>query len=293
METKEIKEVKVLQNKTITLRPIVRGREFAPKDSKHDGRFMYTGCRERFHLAKNEDTGSFINVFEPGEIEAFEKLLNKKPGELSLYNRNSPFWAKMWVELDRTAKTFNLNDPIHALRFKILKSYPNKIAPNWESRENLPSYKWAIIDEDYIDIEDNKKADAMQKAMTLYFEIKKSKKKMSDVLRLLGKKLPESYDTEFLDKEIMKIISQVEKTTGVLSINDFISAASDPQISEKIFILNAIEAKAIISTGGEYRDADTNALLGRNMKTVVDHFSDPLYQEDKLLIEEKIKRAGK
>ena len=128
--------------------------------------------------------------------------------------------------------------------------------------------------------------------MTLFFEIKKSQKKMADILRLMGKKLPETYTKDWLETEISKIIAQTEKAKGVLSIKDFITTASDPQITEKIFVMDAIMAKAIVSNSGEFRDADTNALLGKSLQSVVDHYSDPLYQEDKLLIQEKIKRAN-
>ena len=292
METKvKEKEVKILEHKKVTIKTIVRGRPFYKKG--HDGEFMFTGCRERFTLPFVKNTNSFVNIFKPGEQEAFEKALNRPKGDLSLYDRKSPFWAKTWVELTKEDLTLDLSIPTHALQVRILKANKDIVAPDWASRNFKPSYKWAVIDEDTVFDEENKKAADMQKAMGLFFEIKKSQKQMSDVLRLMGNKMPVSYTKDWLETQISKAIAQTEKISGILNIKDFIETASDPQISEKIFVMDAIEAKTIVAFSGEFRDMETNALLGKSMQSVVDHYADPLYQEDKLLIQEKIKRAGK
>ena len=148
METTVKEEVKILINKKITIKPIHRERPFFNKD--HDGRFMFTGCKERFTLPFVKSTNSFVNIFKPGEQEAFEKALNRKPGDLSLYDRKSVFWAKTWVELDKTELTLDLSIPTHAIQYKILLANKDIIAPNWASRNYKPSYKWGIIDEDNV-----------------------------------------------------------------------------------------------------------------------------------------------
>lgn len=286
---------KVLSTKKVKLKPIIRGRSFAPAGGKHDGTFMFTGCKERFTLKQDQNTGGFINIFKDGEQEAFETLLNLKPGDLSLYNRKSKFWAKFWIELDKSELTLDLTEPVHALRLKVAKSYNDIIAPNWESRKYKPSYKWAVVDEEEVIEKENKLANRMLDAMTLFQKIQKSQKQMLDTLRLMDKKPDPSVNKDWLQKELTKIIAQVEKTPGTPNIDDFIKAASDPQASDKIFVLDAMDAGIIITDreGGGFREVDSNRLLGKSLQSVVDHYSDPLYQEDKLLIEEKIKRANR
>ncbi len=293
METKEIKEVQILKNKKVIIKPIVRGKAFASKDSRHDGKFMYTGCKERFTLAQDSDTGSFVNTFEKGELDFFEKELGVEKGKMSLYKRKSEFWGKTWVELDKNDAILNLNNPIHLLRLRILQSYKDVIAPSWDQRDDKPSYKWAIVDERTTIEKESKLADKMLKAMTLFQSVQKSQKQMVDILRLMDKKPDKKATKDFLQKELTKIIAQVEKTPGSANIDDFISAASDPQSSEKIFVFDAIEAKAIMidRVSNEFREIESNKLLGRSLQGVVDHYSDPMFQEERLLIEEKIKRS--
>jgi len=295
METKEVIGVKILQNKKVTIKPIIRGRAFASKESKHDGKFMFTGCKERFTLKQDKNTGAFVNVFAEGEREAFEKELQLESGELSLYKRKSPFWAKFWVELDKNPKVLDLNLPVHALQLKVLQSYTDIIAPDWDSREFKPSYKWAIVDEDAVIEKESKLANRMLEAMTLFQGIQKSQKQMLDVLRLLDKKPDRSANKDFLQKEITKVIAQIEKIPGSSNIDDFIKAASDKQASDKIFVLDALDAKVIVvdRTSNEFRELESNKLLGKSLQGVVDHYGDPMYQEDRLLIEEKIKRANR
>lgn len=294
MTVKEARE-KVLSTKKVKLRPIVRGRSFAPETGKHDGKFMFTGCKERFTLKQDANTGGFVNIFKDGEQEAFETLLNLKPGELSLYNRKSPFWAKFWIELDKNELPLDLTEPVHALRLKVVQSYSDIIAPDWESRKYKPSYKWAVVDEEVVVEKENKLANRMLEAMTLFQKIQNSQKQMLDTLRLMDKKPDPSAKKDWLQKELTKIISQVEKTPGIPNIDDFIKSASDPQASDKIFVLDAMDAGVIVTDreSGSFREVDSNRLLGKSLQSVVDHYADAMFQEDKLLIEEKIKRANR
>lgn len=282
---------KVLEDKKITIRPIMRKRSFTPKG--HDGEFMYTGCNEGFPLPYISSTSSLANIFKEGEQEAFEELLSLEKGSLSIHKRKGGFWSKEHVNLSKEELTLDLMNPRHALWLRMLKAWKNKIAPSWNARNAKPSYKWAIVDSDEIIKTDSQKAQTTLKAASLFGDIQNSNKKMVDILRLLGKKPPVDSKKEFLQGEIGKMMSQTEKVKGVLDIHDFIKAASDPQAAEKIFVLDAMVAGAIKEEDGTYRDTETQAALGRSMQATVDYFADPSHQEDKIMIAEKIKRFNR
>jgi hypothetical protein len=284
-------KVKVLEDKKVKIKPIVRNRPFFSKT--HDGRFMFSGCKEDFTLPFINSTNSLASIFGEGEQEEFERLLNRKKGDLSIYDRKNLFWAKFIVSLTKNETTLDLNNPVHALQFRVLKANKDIIAPSWQERFDRPSYKWAIIDEKTVIEEEDKRAVKMESAMDLFSEIKKSQTRMLNVLRLLEKKPARDANKEWLKKELTKVIAQIEKTAGMPNIDDFIKAASDPQASEKIFVLDAIEANIIKASGGEFREVDSGRLIGKSLQAAVDHYADPLYQEDKLLIEEKIKRSNR
>lgn len=283
--------VKITEDKKIELKPIVRKRPFYSKG--HDGEFMFTGCKQGYTLPYMVRSGSFVKIFKDGEQEAFETELNKQPGALSLYNRKSEFWTNFSINIGKEGITLDLNNPIHALQYKIVKANKDYFAPSWAERFHKKSYKYAIIDDDITIEEENKSVIELQKSMELFSEIKNSKQKMSNVLRLLKKKVPATAEKDWLNKELIKIISNDDKVKGIPSRKDFINAAEDKLIDSKVFILDAIDANAIITVEGAFRQADNNSLIGRSLQDAVDHYNNPEYQEDKILIQERIKRANK
>jgi hypothetical protein len=99
------KKIKVLQNKKVILKPIEKERPFYKKG--HDGEFMFSGCKERFTLPFSQSLNSFIQIFEKGEQEAFEELLQKKPGELNTYTRKNSFWNDFYVDLEKIETYMN------------------------------------------------------------------------------------------------------------------------------------------------------------------------------------------
>lgn len=293
MDTKERLQITVLEDKKIKIEPIIRKHPFFREG--HDGQFMFTGCRQRYSLPYVTSTSSYVNIFDKDkrEQEQFEELLNKEPKALSLYNRKSTFWSKFWFEIGKEGTTLDLNNPVHALQFKLIKANKDYFAPSWGERFNRPSYKYAIVDSKAVVEEENKSAVRFEKAMDLFQEMKKSKTKLFNTLRLLDKKPSETMSIEQLKADISKIINQTEKLVGTPNIDDFIRAASDPQSVSKIFVLDAIDAKAINVDQGEFRQTNDNRLVGKSLQEVVDHYDDAQFQEDKILIMEKIKRANK
>lgn len=287
--------MKITEDKKIRLRPILRSS--GKFKNGHDGQFMFTKCKHRISLPFSTSENSYVNIFGRGEDgvkvqAAFEEALNKKPGTMSLYDRKSKFWGSTWVELDKNEKVLDLNNPVHALQLKILKANKRLIAPTWAERLDLPSYKWAIYDEEVAVKEGNKLATKKVDAHSLLLEMGNSETRMTNVLRLLGKKVDKGADKQFLKVELAKIIEQTESAPGMPNIDSFISAASDKQTDDKIFILDAIDAKLISLSGGEYRDVEDGKLLGKSLQAVVDYYSDLSNQEEKLLKQEQIKRTN-
>lgn len=288
------KEIKILEDKRVIIRPIVKPSGFYPKG--HDGEFMYTGCNTRFTLPYERKTHSFAKIFGDDPQEAkiiqreFEKELSKKEGELNLYDRNNKNWTSLYVELDKNETVLDLSNAIHALQYRILKANRYIIAPSWESRFERGSYQWALCDPEIVEKEDSRKGDLILKATELLGKIQNSETQMSNILRLLDKKIPKGVTKDWLKNEIAKMFTQIEKTAGVLSIHDFINTASDPRLSDKIFVMDALDAKAVVLEDGVFKNAETGDLLGKSLESVVEYFNDNANQNDKLLISNKIKR---
>lgn len=282
----------ITSNKTIEVRPIKRTRPFFKAD--HDGAFMFSGTYKEYTLPYINDTRSYANPFEsPEEQEEFERVLQLAPGALSINNRNSDFWSTFKVKLSKEGKVLDLNYPMHVLEYRVLKANTKRICPNWEDRNRNSAYEFALIDKDVEEVNDIKDAERNLRAMELFIKMRKSNKKMYDILRVLGKKLPKeaSVNTSQLIKEIDQIIAEKSKVGGVLNIDDFIEAAEDPKLSLKVFVLDAIEIGEIEVSKGVYKIASSQTAIGRNLSEAVDYFDSIKGREDKLLIEQRLEMA--
>lgn len=282
----------ITSNKTIEVRPIKRTRPFFKAD--HDGAFMFSGTYKEYTLPYINDTRSYANPFEsPEEQEEFERVLQLAPGALSVNNRNSDFWSTFKVQLSKEGKVLDLNYPMHVLEYRVLKANTKRICPNWEDRNRNSAYEFALIDKDVEEVNDIKDAERNLRAMELFIKMRKSNKKMYDILRVLGKKLPKeaSVNTSQLIKEIDQIIAEKSKVGGVLNIDDFIEAAEDPKLSLKVFVLDAIEIGEIEVSKGVYKIASSQTAIGRNLSEAVDYFDSIKGREDKLLIEQRLEMA--
>jgi hypothetical protein len=282
----------ITSNKTIEVRPIKRTRPFFKAD--HDGAFMFSGTYKEYTLPYINDTRSYANPFEsPEEQEEFERVLQLAPGALSINNRNSDFWSTFKVQLSKEGKVLDLNYPMHVLEYRVLKANTKRICPNWEDRNRNSAYEFALIDKDVEEVNDIRDAERNLRAMELFIKMRKSNKKMYDILRVLGKKLPKeaSVNTSQLIKEIDQIIAEKSKVGGVLNIDDFIEAAEDPKLSLKVFVLDAIEIGEIEVSKGVYKITSSQTAIGRNLSEAVDYFDSIKGREDKLLIEQRLEMA--
>ena len=282
----------ITSNKTIEVRPIKRTRPFFKAD--HDGAFMFSGTYKEYTLPYINDTRSYANPFEsPEEQEEFERVLQLAPGALSINNRNSDFWSTFKVQLSKEGKVLDLNYPMHVLEYRVLKANTKRICPNWEDRNRNSAYEFALIDKDVEEVNDIKDAERNLRAMELFIKMRKSNKKMYDILRVLGKKLPKeaSVNTSQLIKEIDQIIAEKSKVGGVLNIDDFIEAAEDPKLSLKVFVLDAIEIGEVEVSKGVYKITSNQTAIGRNLSEAVDYFDSIKGREDKLLIEQRLEMA--
>jgi hypothetical protein len=178
------------------------------------------------------------------------------------------------------------------LEYKILKANKHLIAPSWDLRNGNPMYEFALVYETQIINDNIKSTERNEKAWELFMKIKKSSKKMYDVLRVMGMNPQKQSkdDVKWLKSEIDKVIERKTKSPGLKNIDDFISAAEDPNMSLKLLIYDAIDANEIIQRNNIYKLAASDQLLGKNIKQIVEYFTSPVGREDKLLIEQRLEQ---
>ena len=278
----------VAKQDTVDVKPIIRERPFFKKG--HDGEFMFTRTVKVYQIPISNSIRGFSKIFDtPKEQEAFEILLGEEPGALSTNNLGSTYWNKFKVEMTKEGRTLDLSIPYQALEYRVLKANYKRIAPDWESRHKA-GLEFALVNDAQVRADESKRTDLIEKAMDLFYKVKKSNAKMYNVLRLLEKIPPKEVadNTQFLKTEIMKVIEQKEKVRGTgKSIHDFIEVAEDKQFDTKVLIYDAMDANEIkMGNGGMFKLSATDAVMGKSIQQVADWLDNLQNQEDKIILQQ-------
>ena len=283
-----------LEDKVVYLKPSPRQGKMI-KSPIHIGYFMYEGAAVNFVLPKNA-RGELVNVFESKEEQEFFE--NELGVDLNPYKKKGNFWNTFTVKFQKNPITmyegtkFDLSNPMDNLRVKVLKQCMD-IAPSWDERFEYPSYKFALVEEDY---EENKASDAAkqnQEIWKFFGSISNNSAKMKAFLGVYlasNKKIAtvgSDVKKEWLMKEISEVIANDPE--GYLKI------VEDEHFSIKAFILSAVGVGAIEKAGvnkyvipGETTAWQLNELV-EYLEQLKDD-SDDIYLKLKAQVEMKTKK---
>lgn len=235
-------------NKKISIRPITRKGGWLP--ANHDGAFMFTNTKQSFPVPEDTHGNLYVNA-TPEELAALEKAIGFTSGYL---NPNKPkkdnFWCdfKNQLEVSKDGVQLDLSKPNDYVKYIIAKSNRDIIAPDWDSRLNKATYKFAMVDQETELKAKAHEADITKEVWMSYGSVSSSIVKMTNVLKLLlmgsNIKVPKSPTEEFLKTELMKFVENEPKK--------FLATANDPDFTLKADILSALEVKAISKDGLKY-----------------------------------------
>jgi len=291
--TSELRKL-VLEDKTVQIKPIVRGKPYLKKG--HDGEHTFTGCYKTFTLPFMAKTRSYANPFlledKATEQMAFEKLLNQEEDSLNLYTfkvSEPTFWGEFKLVVPKEGLELNLNNPADALRYRVALVNP-KFAKN-QVESGIAEKEYLIVDNKVVKEQATQLGKKKSTAEDYMMKIKKSKKELIDTLRLLGKNPSKDADIDWLREELYKIKDEVTTTKGVSGLDKFIEVMEDSMRETKLFVLDAIDRGFIVRDKNGYKLESSNKFIGRKYEELVEYFSskDPKILEEKVIIQEAIK----
>lgn len=266
---------KLLKNKKINIKPITR---HSALGKGHDGEFLFTGAKFTTCLAVDRQKNQLIPILNREEQDIIERELQLKPGDLSFYKKDTPFWVKFRVELDKEGSTLDLSNVMDFLRYRVLLS-DKRIAKDWNSRLQSGEYKFALVDEDEETKTTVTRKELNKKAYALFATIDSSASKMRQVILLTGKKTT-SNDLDFLSAEIQKMIDS--------DINNFIRIMEDKNFKIKVFINECVEKRALDRTAKNGYAIKGGADIGKNLEEAIEFLEAPQNNAIKLKLKAQI-----
>jgi hypothetical protein len=270
----------VLINKKVKVVPIKRENGLFPKG--HDGEFMYSDTVWSTCLPIDASTNSLVQIFDDEERKLLEQKLHLKEGDLSFYNKNSPYWGRFRVALTREGKVLDLSNPIDYISYKVLLANKRTIAPDWDSRNKSGEYKFALMDEEEQVKTEATKAEVNKNAWKYYGKIEDNVVEMQNVLRLYGRKT-NSNKLEFLRSEISKIIETTPK--------EFLNIMEDPKYKIKVFIENCLSARIIEKTSVGGFALIGGDEIGRTLTETISFLESPRNQDIYLKLKAQLENS--
>ena len=267
--------------------------------------FMFNKVKKSFQvpLVSARHGGGIKVILDDIEKKMIKKYVEKYPEgmterqffeeelgtDLSPYNApEDNFWRtdkKSRVTLTKQGLTLNLNTALGMLRYKILLSNTNLIAPSYEDRKKRATYEFMVVNQGKLI---SKKAEAGKlktKAFAEYGRIVSSDSNMKGFIRSLGRTIPTNYNSDWLETEILQVLE--ESPAGFLKI------VQDPAYKGKIFMQQAVEAGAIKKMNDRRYTLDNGFEIGdlpQALRWMEDPENQDMYMRIKTQIELSVKK---
>lgn len=275
-------DINFLENKKISIKVVDKYRTGFNKSS--DGSTLYTGCKQVFQAPTNEND-RLIPILTEEEQRWFEGRMGLEKNALAFNNKEKSYWGNFKVTLDKKGKVLDLANYEDFLSYRVLKA--SNLIANSKNDVNVLQHTFYMVTEDEELDASSKLSDRYEEASKLFNTISKSDKKMSNVLRLLGRTVTAEANTKWLKSELVKIIEQKAKIPGQLNMDDFIKAAGDKELDNRIFILDALEIGEVFVEGSTYK-LRAGDVIGYDFAQALSFFNNPKNQQIKLLVTDRI-----
>lgn len=287
MANKEVKEdlKSCLRNESVIVRRINKFNN-GITDKRHP---MYGGMLENAEIKiapKMMRNGSFTNVLTTEEKEFLESYMHTEENELSMYNKK--YWGTLFVTLRKDDMILNLADPDDYIKYKILVTHTDFVAPNLEEQYRKASYRYVLIHQNEEANQQKGKISKKSRAYMKYGVIENDADALKYVIKMLSGRTPAT------NSKLLTLQNAVGEFVESQTDN-FIRLLEDTDFNMKVFIDKGLRAGAINRRQDEYYTLDNKPMLVSGDKATLDQavkfLNSPENQEVKFTIEARIEAA--
>lgn len=255
------------------------------KNPRHAAFFKVEGAYESYTVAMSR-SGQLKNPFTNEEKAHLEEILGYTPNELSVYNKQGTL-NDTFVRLSKDPLELNLSDPLDFIKYKVLLTNSDRIAPSIKEKNKKATYKFYIEDiEDVIEIQ-SKSANVQQTAWKEYGKMEDNRGKLTAFIKVYGQvmkmpvtKINKDTKLEFLQAKVSEIVQNKPK--------EFVEIVTNESFDMMLLIAEGVETGVIKREGTKYLLAEGDK-LGDTLKAAMAYLSLANSQELTMTIEQQIK----
>ena len=284
------KEVQELRSKKYVVRPIRRKGGWVPPG--HDSEFMNDGSKNGYVvpvLPGNILVDPLKNFTLEDRAAFAEELGLQDVLSLNTHTKKN-YWRGNTVFLDRNGLFLDCSIPMDFVKFLILKSDTENIAPNWNERFDKGTYKFALCEEGE---ELHDKVSNLEDKKNAYIYLSKMDKsvdKMKDFLYVYyitkkdAKRPPVSASVDWFKQELGRIIED--------DLQTYLGIANDKEYNIKLLIQKSVEIGALTRDRHNYSLPGADRPIGV-LEDLISFLDDPKNQEVRIKLVHQIENATK
>jgi hypothetical protein len=185
------------------------------------------------------------------------------------------YWRGNTVTLDRNGLHLNLQNVTDFVKYLILRSDTDRIAPSWSERFNKGTYKFALVEkgEELTDKVSN--LEDKTRAYVIFGKMSSSAEKLRDFLYVYylqkkdAKRPARNASLDFLKQEVGRIIEEDLKL--------YLEILNDQDYNTKLLIQKSVEVGALRRDRNMYSIPGQEAPIG-NVEELLGYLDDPKNQ---------------
>ena len=154
---------------------------------EHEASVMMKDSKRIYSVPRRSSTKQLVNPLEglnDDQLDFLAKRVGLEDGaDFNIYKKDSEnYWVNNEVTLTRDGLLLDLSRPDEFIKWCILRSDTDKIAPSWEKSLDKGTYEFALMEEDEESASKIGKADKMKEVYRLLGRLESSESKMRDFL---------------------------------------------------------------------------------------------------------------
>ena len=219
------------------------------KNPRHAAFFKIEGAYESCPVAMSR-SGQLKNPFTNEEKAALEEMLGYTSNELSVYNKNG-ILSEVYVRLSKDPLELDLADPMDYIKYKVLLTNSDRIAPSIKERNKKATYKFYVEDMDDVIEVQSKSANIQQTAWKEFGKMEDNKGRLAafikvygQVMRIPATKIDKNTKLEFLQAKVSEIVQSKPK--------DFVDIVTSEDFDTMLLVAEGIDTGVIKKDGTRY-----------------------------------------
>lgn len=290
METETTTAFKLPTGRKVSIVPVRRKSEWLPKGNEAE--FLFGESYFEVIVPRREVGGALFDPLTSEERDYFENKeasgLDFNPGDLGIHRKKDNYWNAFRVKLKDETRVLDLSDPMDYIRYKVLLTDKDSIAPSWEKRFSKGTYKFALVEEGQREEAEVNETENLAEAYVAFSKMKNSATKMTNFLNVYystrpgSKRVPSNATKEFLVAEIGKIIKS--------ELREFLAITKDADYDNRVFVQTALRVGAVVRKGNAYALPE-GGIIGTTIPEVIAYVKNDLNNDEVLKIKARIEAS--